>query len=234
MTDTPRFNRRAALGALGLGRVDASSAQLRRGRWWRIFRRRSLLVQQFILGRHRRLPWRRRAVNDALLLDIHRRAFNLFWDRGNTTHGLIPDRTPTASASSIAGVGFTLTAYVIGAMNAYVARAGAAARTVTTLRHFWTAPQGPAATGTAGYHGFFYHFLDIDTGLRNGDSELSSIDTSLFLMGALTAAQYFDGADATETRFAPWPRRFTSASTGPGCSSPTAPSATAGRRNRAS
>ena len=139
------------------------------------------------------------AVNDALLLDIHRRAFNLFWDRGGNTFGLVPDRTPTASSSSIAGVGFALTANVIGAMNAYVSRADAAARTVTTLLHFHDAPQGPDAAGMIGYHGFFYHFLDTTTGLRDGTTELSSIDTSLFLMGALTAAQYFDGADATET-----------------------------------
>ncbi len=139
------------------------------------------------------------AVTDPLLLDIHRRAFNLFWDRGNTAFGLVPDRTPTASAASIAGVGFQLTANVIGAMNAYVSRPDAATRTLTTLRHMWNAPQGPDATGMAGHHGFFYHFLDIDTGLCDGTSEISSIDTALFLMGALTAAQYFDGAGADET-----------------------------------
>lgn len=139
------------------------------------------------------------AVNDPVLRDIHRRAFDLFWDRGGTTFGLMPDRTPTVSAASIAGVGFALTANCIGAMNAYVTRADAANRTVTTLRHFWNAPQGPGATGTGGYKGFFYHFLDINTGLRAGTSELSSIDTCLFLMGALAAAQYFDGADVIET-----------------------------------
>ncbi len=138
------------------------------------------------------------AVNDAFLLDIHRRAFNLFWDRGGTTFGLVPDRTPTASSSSIAGVGFALTANVIGAMNGYVARADAAARTAITLRHFHDAPQGPDASGMIGYNGFFYHFLDMTTGLRDGTAEISSIDTALFLMGALTAAQYFDSADATE------------------------------------
>src|SRR5438105_125273 len=60
------------------------------------------------------------AVTDATLLDIHRRAFNLFWDRGGTVLGLMPDRTPTPSAASIASVGFALTANCIGAMNAYV------------------------------------------------------------------------------------------------------------------
>ena len=45
-----------------------------------------------------------------------------------------------------------------------------------TLRFFWRLPQGAAPNGTAGDHGFFYHFLTYDTGLRFKDVELSSID----------------------------------------------------------
>ena len=40
------------------------------------------------------------------------------------------------------------------------------------------APQGPGTTGIAGYKGFFYHFLDNQTGLRHDTTELSTVDTT--------------------------------------------------------
>src|SRR5439155_217704 len=92
------------------------------------------------------------------------RTFHYFWDLTNTANGLTPDRSPTPSFSSIAAVGFALTAYPIGVERGYITRADAGQRVVTTLRFFWTAPQDSAASGSTGYHGFFYHFLDMNTG----------------------------------------------------------------------
>jgi hypothetical protein len=66
------------------------------------------------------------------------------------------------------------------------------------LRFFWTAPQDSAGPNTTGYHGFFYHFLDISTGYRYQTVELSTIDTSLLLAGILFAQSYFDQSDTTE------------------------------------
>jgi hypothetical protein len=55
-------------------------------------------------------------VADAALLDdVERRSFHYFWDLADPTTQLIPDRAPTPSFSSIAAVGFGLTAYGIGA-----------------------------------------------------------------------------------------------------------------------
>jgi len=53
-----------------------------------------------------------------------------------------------------------------------------------------------------GYKGFYYHFLDMISGKRVWNCELSTIDTALLLAGALTAAEYFsgDGADDREIR----------------------------------
>src|SRR5207302_4960295 len=102
------------------------------------------------------------------------------------------DRWPTPSFSSIAAVGFALPAYAIGAERGWCTRAAARDRILTTLRFLWNAPQGPARTGTSGHAGFFYHFLDMDRGLRYREVELSSVDTSLLLMGVLFAGQYFD------------------------------------------
>jgi hypothetical protein len=44
-------------------------------------------------------------------------------------------------------------------------------------------------------HGFFYHFIDIETGERVWNCELSSIDTSLLLCGVLTVRQHFNDAE---------------------------------------
>ena len=134
----------------------------------------------------------------AFLDTLEQRTFHYFWDLTNPQSGLTPDRWPTQSFSSIAAIGFALTAYPIGVERGYVTRVQAAERTLRTLRFFWTAPQGSAASGMTGYHGFFYHFLDQDTGQRFGQVELSTIDTALLLAGVLFAQSYFDGPAPVE------------------------------------
>ena len=134
----------------------------------------------------------------AFAADLEERTFRWFWDTANPENGLVPDRWPTPSFSSIAAVGFGLTAYPIGAENGWITREQAAERTLTTLRFMYELPQGPEATGVAGYKGFFYHFLDMNTGLRFQQVELSTIDTTLLLGGALFCREYFDGASETE------------------------------------
>ncbi|MFL6737283.1 MAG: glucoamylase family protein [Sphingomonas sp.] len=129
---------------------------------------------------------------------IEERTFRWFWDTVNRSNGLVPDRWPSPSFSSIAAVGFALPAYAIGAERGWCSRAEARDLTATTLRFFWDAPQGPGPTGTTGYKGFFYHFLDMKNGLRFRDVELSTVDTTIFLMGALFAGQYFDRENAIE------------------------------------
>src|SRR5207247_2849612 len=134
----------------------------------------------------------------AFLDTLEERTFHYFWDLTNPQNGLTPDRAPSPSFSSIAAVGFALTAYPVGVERGYITRAQAAERTLTTLRFFWTAPQDSAAVGVTGYKGFFYHFLDMNTGQRFQTVELSTIDTALLLAGVLFAQSYFDGPDSTE------------------------------------
>jgi hypothetical protein len=130
--------------------------------------------------------------------EIERRTFRWFWDTVNRKNGLVPDRWPTPSFSSIASVGFALPAYAVGVERGWCSRADARDLTLTTLRFFWNAPQGSDERGTSGYKGFFYHFLDMESGLRFRNVELSSVDTSILLMGVLFAGQYYDRADAGE------------------------------------
>jgi hypothetical protein len=135
----------------------------------------------------------------ALLDTLEQRSFHYFWDLTNPQNGLTPDRAPSPSFSSIAAIGFALTAYPIGVERGYVPRTAAAARTLTTLRFFWTARQDSATTGVTGYHGLFYHFLDMNSGARYQTVELSTIDTALLLGGVLFCQSYFTGPDSVET-----------------------------------
>ena len=140
------------------------------------------------------------SVRQTAFLDtLERRTFNWFWERSDPNNGLTPDRWPTKSFSSIAAVGFALTAYPVGVERGYVSRADAAQRTLTTLRFLYTAPQGTQPTNVTGYKGFFYHFLDMQTGFRFERVELSTIDTSLLLGGVLFCQSYYTGSDPTES-----------------------------------
>src|SRR5258706_5582458 len=69
----------------------------------------------------------------AFLDTLERRTFLYFWDLGDTTRGLTPDRAPTHSFVSVGAVGFGLTAYPIGAERGYVSRERACRRTLATL-----------------------------------------------------------------------------------------------------
>ena len=137
-------------------------------------------------------------VLDPFLADLEHRTFSFFWDTANPQNGLIPDRYPTPSYSSIAAVGFGLTTYPIGVERGYVAREDARRRVLATLRFFRNAPQNNGARGAAGYKGFYYHFLDMKTGERFEDSELSTVDTAILLAGILFCQSYFSEANPEE------------------------------------
>ena len=136
---------------------------------------------------------------DPFINDVQRRTFRYFWETTNTENGLVRDRFPSPSAASIAAMGFALTAYPIGVELGYIQRREGINRVLTTLRFLDTAPQGPDRRNASGHHGFFYHFLDLNTGLRAGDSELSTVDTALLLAGVLFCQSYFTGAEEDET-----------------------------------
>jgi len=112
----------------------------------------------------------------------------------------VKDRSRENSASSIAAVGFGLSAYTVGIEREWITREQGIARTKATLEFFASCPQSNATSGICGYKGFFYHFLNMQSGERGGTSELSTIDTALLLGGILHAARYYDGEDANEAR----------------------------------
>jgi len=138
-------------------------------------------------------------ANDTEFLQfLQRKAFDYFWLEANPTNGLVPDRSRTNSHCSIAATGFGLTAIGIGVDHGWITREEGRQRTLTTLRTFHDSPQGPDPEGVIGHRGWFYHFLDMNTGRRAWKCELSSIDTALFLAGAVYAREFFDGPHPDE------------------------------------
>ena len=139
-----------------------------------------------------RILLRRQVVDDVgdQLRRLQHNTFKYFWKETNPRNGLIKDNTAADDLpASIAGVGLALACYPIGVEHGYVSRPQAIQRTLATLRFFRDAPQGPVRDAT-GHRGFFYHFLDVESGRRAWRSELSTIDTAILIAGALTAAAY--------------------------------------------
>ncbi|MGB6200055.1 MAG: glucoamylase family protein [Candidatus Acidiferrales bacterium] len=126
-----------------------------------------------------------------MLDQLQRETFAYFVNESNPENGLIRDKTEKDWPASIAATGLALASYPVGVERAFLTRDDAIKRTLATLRFFAKSHQGIEADAT-GYRGFYYHFLDMKTGQRTWKCELSTIDSTFLLAGALTAATYFD------------------------------------------
>ncbi|WP_018238751.1 glucoamylase family protein [Ensifer sp. BR816] len=116
----------------------------------------------------------------------------------NPDNGLVRDKTAPGAPASIAAIGMALATIPVVVERGVVIREFAAKITRRRLRYLMACPQGPEPTAS-GYKGFFYHFLDIETGERVWQCELSTIDSAFLFAGALTVATYFDQDTADET-----------------------------------
>ncbi|HEY6578550.1 MAG TPA: glucoamylase family protein [Rhizomicrobium sp.] len=138
------------------------------------------------------------AADDAQLLDrLQRAAFGYFLCYSNPANGLVADTSRQGSPCSIAVVGFALSSWPIAVTRGWIARADAAARTLAALRFFAQSVQSDAPDA-AGYRGFYYHFLDMKSGRRVWQCELSMIDTALLLAGILVCGVWFDAENSLE------------------------------------
>lgn len=138
------------------------------------------------------------ATNHVEMLDsLQRDTFEYFLREDNPANGLVADKTRPGWPASIAACGLALTAYPIGVERGFCSREEAIKKTLTSLRFFRNSPQG-TDPDASGYKGFYYHFLDMQTGQRAWKCELSTIDSALLFAGMLAAASYFNGDSETE------------------------------------
>jgi hypothetical protein len=139
------------------------------------------------------------ADHDEKLLDaLQTLALRYLLDETDPHTGLIADSNMPDAVCSIAAVGMALASYPLAVEHELITRSEATARTLRLLRLFHNSPQSESVDAN-GYRGFYYHFLDMKTGHRAWESELSTIDSALLLAGALAAAAFFD-SDAADER----------------------------------
>jgi hypothetical protein len=128
---------------------------------------------------------------DAELESLQRDTFSYFLHETNPQNGLVLDKTAPDWPASIAATGLALAVYPVAIERGFITRAAAIDRVLATLRFFRNSPQGPEPDAT-GYRGFYYHFLDMQTGRRAWQCELSTVDSAILFAGVLTARAYFD------------------------------------------
>ena len=136
-------------------------------------------------------------VQSRILRRLQSHSFGYFLHEINPANGLVLDKTRGDWPASIAAMGMALTVYPVGVKRRFMARDEAITRTLTMLR-FLAASEQSDDPHASGYKGFYYHFLHMQTGRREWNCELSSIDTALLIAGALAAAQFFDTSDPRE------------------------------------
>lgn len=127
-----------------------------------------------------------------LLDEIQKTAVRYFLEESNPANGLVRDHAHNfqkgarKAPASIAATGFALTAYPIAIERGWLDYSEGFERTRRTLEFFARRAQHK--------NGFFYHYLNMETGQRANKSEASAIDTALLVAGAIFAADYFDHA----------------------------------------
>ena len=109
----------------------------------------------------------------------------------SNNNGLIRDKTVySKNIASIAAVGYGLAAIVIAVERKLIKYEEGYKKANRTLDTF--------INDVEGKNGFFYHFVNMDTGKREWNCEISIIDTAIFICGALFAGEYFNGIIKTK------------------------------------
>jgi hypothetical protein len=135
------------------------------------------------------VKYRFSAADESFLDEIQRASFQFFWECVNPAVGQVKDRCQangpdSRNVASIAATGFGLTALCIADKRGWQNSIKIRERVRNTLRF--------AMDRMEHAHGFLYHFVDMHNVSRAFNSEFSSIDTAIFLCGALVCRAYFN------------------------------------------
>jgi hypothetical protein len=137
--------------------------------------------------------------DEQLLDDVQRETFAFFLQQTNEANGLVADSSRIGSPCSIAATGLALASYPVAVTRGWMPRVMAVRRTLAALE-FLASSRQDGAPDASGYKGFYFHFLEMETGRRTWRCELSTIDSTFLIAGALSAAAFFDGPDADDRR----------------------------------
>ncbi|MCI0622079.1 MAG: hypothetical protein L0387_10490 [Acidobacteria bacterium] len=125
----------------------------------------------------------------ALLEELQQAITKFFWEAASPYSGLVKDRSRAdgqdpRDVASIAATGFGLTALCIADQRRYSNSNKLRDRALATLRFL--------SKRLPHQHGFYFHFVNLHSGERAWQCEVSTIDTAILLCGVLTCRQHFD------------------------------------------
>lgn len=146
---------------------------------------------------HGKIEYQLTKQEEMMLDSIQQKTFLFFMGESHPEWGIVKDRSAQWAPCSIAATGFGLPCFAIGVERKWITREQAAKITLNIMQFFMNSDQSGAKDGI-GYKGFYYHFLRMDTGKREWNCELSSVDTGLLMMGIIFARNYYDQDNATE------------------------------------
>jgi hypothetical protein len=139
---------------------------------------------------------RPRISDEALLDTIQKATFHYFWSYASETSGLVPDRnTANRDYCAIGATGFGVMTLPGAIERSFITREQGLARMQKIV---WFLKNKAAK-----FKGVFPHYINGITGAIVADGQLDGYDvveTSLLMMGLLTARQYFDAPSASETQ----------------------------------
>ncbi|MFC3365820.1 glucoamylase family protein [Pedobacter fastidiosus] len=135
-----------------------------------------------------------RITDDELLTLVQKQTFKYFWDFGHPNSGLARERNTSGNTVTSGGSGFGIMALVTGISRNFISRADGLTRMQKIVAFLKTAER---------FHGAYPHWLDGNTGkvipFSTKDNGGDLVETSYLMAGLITARQYFNGADASET-----------------------------------
>lgn len=135
-------------------------------------------------------------ISDNALLDkVQQQTFKYFWDFGHPVSGMARERNTSGDIVTTGGTGFGIMAIITATSRNFITRAEAATR-VLKIADF-------LKNNCTEYHGAFAHWVNGATGatipFSTNDNGADLVETSYLMEGLITAREYFNTADATET-----------------------------------
>jgi hypothetical protein len=132
--------------------------------------------------------------NDSLLDFLEKRMFYYFANHTNLSTGLTPVSlanwtTETYDEGGLAVSGLGMSVLAVAVSRGWISSAEA----IDRIRHTLTTLETPSAR----VRGFPYHRYVRDTGAVQSGAEVSSLESALFIFGALQAGEYFRDVDPT-------------------------------------
>jgi hypothetical protein len=146
--------------------------------------------QQIVFNSKGKVSYPLKPGEEIMLDSIQHKTFLFFLNEHHPEWGIVKDRTTGSSPCSIAATGFAIPSFAVGVERNWITREQAAQITLNILKFFLNSVQSSDPNVT-GYKGFYYHFLKMDSGMREWNCELSSVDTGLLMMGIIFARNYY-------------------------------------------